>query len=64
MVCGLVTVVKHIPAYYNALLWEAPLMVMVTGWGRICVFRDFSAGIGKGFILAGVLGGGLSFCGV
>ena len=22
--CGL-TVVKHIPAYYNALLWEAPL---------------------------------------
>ena len=23
--CGL-TVVKHIPAYYNALLWEAPLM--------------------------------------
>ena len=21
--CGL-TVVKHIPAYYNALLWEAP----------------------------------------
>ena len=34
------------------------------GGGWICVFRDFSAGIGKGFILAGVLGGGLSFCGV
>ena len=30
------------------------------GGGWICVFRDFSAGIGKGFILAGVLGGGLS----
>ena len=36
----------------------------VGGEGWICVFRDFSTGIGKGFILAGVLGGGLSFCGV